>query len=290
MKAEGCSLSRISTGLTIGVGLIWVLAALTVPNAGAQDFLGFLGGTSPFVFPPGLQGEFKVTAIYTGIDQGKQTVPSVGIAWDLKQEFDMTNRYIFADLMVRLKAGRFGLRAHSETREFVGIKISVNDPFRGLSHARLDYSGIRIGADLDLLYYRGARIGINLDANLYRPIFSESIRTMYGGKKIVGDAPTTVGFYVFYTPPVDFYGISGLFEGKARFPLSGTELTDWEVAAGFAGPEAVTGTMAVKFGYRNTSLKFEAVQPIYRSWTLFPTPTIFEATFGGWFGELVYYY
>jgi len=283
MSNSAVSRVKAHAGLILSVAL--VLTVCSVAEVCAQSVPWF-SGQYPLVFLPGLQGEFKCSVIRTGIESGKQVIPSDNISWDLKKDFNMNRQYLFADLMVGLRAGRFGVRAHWETREFVGLDRYQGNPDLPVSTARLEYSGIRVGADVYLFQWRGLRVGINADYNLYRPIFSEGIRTGLGGKKIIGETPTTAGLHVFYGPSVNFYDFSPVLEARCRWPVAGTELTDLEFSAGVNGPDTVLGSVALKFGYRSTSLEFPAVQ----HYNGVQVRTVFDALFTGWFGELAYYY
>ncbi len=266
--------------------LVGVLVLSSLPCARAQGFFGIADPGSPFIFPPGLQGEARVTPTWMKISSGSNSIPSLGIDWSLTDEFDMTRSYLGIDTMLRFGVGRYSIRGHYEPREFVGRTRYRNNPFGNVAEARLDYSGIRVGGDVDFILFYGARFGVDADLDLYRPIFTEAARTDNGGKKIQGESALTWGVHAMYSPDASLYGLSGVVEVRARWPIMGTSVTDLELAAGLRGPESVLGTAALRFGWRSTSLKFHDKQ----SYNNLVVDTEFDAVINGWFGQLVYYY
>lgn len=279
-RRHGC-ISVFTTALITGV-----LVLSSVPCARSQGFFGIADPWSPLIFPPGLQGEARVTPIWIGIDSGNNSIPSLGIHWSLKNSFDMTRSYLFIDTMLRFGVGRFSIRGHYEPREFVGITRFRNNPLLHVADARLDYSGIRVGGDVDFFFGYGARVGANVDLDLYKPIFTEAIQTGNGGKKIQGESALTWGLHATYSPNASIYGVSGVFEVRARWPILGASVTDVELAAGLRGPESVLGAAALRCGWRSTTLEFHGKQTFNDA----VVDSEFDAVLSGWFGQLVYYY
>jgi len=253
---------------------------LSAGNAHAQ-VLGFGNPISPylpFVYLPTLQGEVRATALYVDLDGGKEIVyrtyepPQV---WGLKDDFNMAKPMIVFDTMVRLTAGPFSCRIHYEPRAFLGVSRYPGETIK--SSARLEYSGVRLGGDIDLFRRNGSRVGIDLDYDLYHPVFTEGIRTS-GGKIVEGEAAMTLGVHADYNPAWLYYGMNPIFDVYFRWPMLGTQITDLRIAAGVSFPELVLGTWALKIGYRKTNLDFR------------DSSGRLEATFGGVFAELAYYY
>ena len=286
MVGSGRIRSRTGMSMLIAVLLAGLLAVLSVPTARSQDFFGIADPGSPFIFPPGLQGEARVTPIFIGIIGGSNSIESLGIDWSLRKHFEMTNNSLFVDSMLRFGVGRFSIRGHYEPRDFVGMARYRNIPQAHAAEARLEYSGIRVGGDVDFFLVYGARVGANVDFDLYNPVFTEAIQTNGGGKKIRGESALTWGFHATYSPVASLYGVSGVFEARARWPVLGTSVTDLELAAGLRGPESILGAAALRFGWRRTSLEFNDKQ-LFNGATF---NTHFDAQLSGWFGQLVYYY
>lgn len=266
--------------------LVGLLVISSLPSAIAQGLFGIADPGSPFIFPPGLQGEARVTPIWIGIASGNNSIPALGVDWSLRRQFNMTRDYLFIDTMLRLGVGRFSIRGHYEPREFVARTRFRNNPQLHVADARLDYSGIRVGGDVDCFVVYGLRFGANLDLDLYKPIFTEAVETDNGGKKIQGESAFTWGVHATYSPTASLYGVSGVFEVRARWPILGTSVTDLELAGGIRGPESVLGSAAMRFGWRSTSLDFHDNQ-VYNNMTV---RSEFDVVLSGWFGQLVYYY
>ena len=187
--------------------------------------------------------------------------------------------------MLRVQLSRLSGRLNYEIRDFDG-----NAPFQNVAGqpgagARFTYTGIRLGADLDIFQRNRSRFGVDMDFDLYSPNFTESIQTQ-GGKSITGPAAVTIGIHGVYNPVFCFWGVSTMLEGRVRWPISDTKVTDWELSAGFVSPETMLGTMALKGGYRRTRVQFKDSQLFQNT----GASTDFDITMGGVFGELVYYY
>jgi hypothetical protein len=193
---------------------------------------------------PGLQGEAQVTPILISIAKGENTIPSLGISWRSKENFGMTRDYLYLDTRLRFTVGRFSAWCSYEPREFVGDQNFMNNPSLHSAEARFDYSGIRVGGGVDIFVGYGARVGCNLDFDLYRPIFQEAIQTR-SGKKIRGDSPLTLGAHVAYNPVTNWYGLSGVFEAKARWSVQVATVFDLEVCGGLKAPETILGAWAL---------------------------------------------
>lgn len=276
---------RMRRRLTIAA-LAGAMVLVSLASVNAQGFFGIADPWSPFIFPPGLQGEARITPIWVSLSSGSDRIPSRGINWDLRNHFNMTRSNPFIDLMVRIGLGRYSLRGHYETREFVGSTNFGNDPRRYVADSRLDYTGIRIGGDIDAFLCYGARFGANLDLDLYQPIFTEAVQTPDGGKKIMGESAFTWGLHASYSPTVNVWGLSGTFEARVRWPALGASVTDLELAAGIRGPESILGSAALRFGWRKTTIEFDDSQYYINT----PVYTQFEAELNGLFMQLVYYY
>lgn len=255
------------------------------PLATAQAFYGLTDPWSPVVWPPYFRGELQVKPTWMTLQRGQQTIPSFGISWSLRDQFDLGQTNLFIDTMARFQLSRLSFRVAYEVREYDATSPVVGRPDVPEAEARFSYSGIRIGADFDILQRNITRVGVNVDYDLYNPIFHEAVRTI-GGKQITGEAATTVGIYAVYNPIISWYGVSPIFEGKVRWPVMGSQVTDLELAAGLATPTTVLGTMALKFGYRRTDLAMKAAQRYNNT----AVRTNFDAIMTGWFGELAYYY
>jgi hypothetical protein len=250
----------------------------------AQGFTGLIQPYMPLFWLPSLQGEVRVTPIWIGVSSGNETIPSQGITWNLRDQFGLTQTNFFLDSMVRFQLGRLSFRVEYDPRDFAATKPAVNNPFVEAT-ARLSYSGVRLGGDLDVVQYYRSRLGVNLDYDLFNPVFSETIETI-GGKQIIGNSALTMGFHLVLMPATNLYGVSPVFEARCRWPVSGAEVTDLEIAGGLRSPESILGAVALKGGYRRTNVEFTGFQ-LYNGLVV---STTFDATMSGGFVEMAYYY
>ncbi|MBI5569528.1 MAG: hypothetical protein HY914_06235 [Desulfomonile tiedjei] len=280
----------------------------------AQILSRIAGGASPLMPMPSIMGEAKATPVWSQIEGGNNTLGApINYSWGLRETFGMTRSYLFIDTMVRFQISRVSFRLHYEPREFVGTAHFRHDSTLPKAEARLEYSGIRLGLDFDILQWGRSRIGVDVDYNTYSPVFTEAIQTGHlvlapnptpppdliavpaRGKKMVGETPATFGFHITYIPGWNFYGFAPMAETRCRWPLrflSQTDLTDLEFAVGLKAPETLLGSFAVKGGYRQTNLKWSDNQIFSLTLVDFgvSTPTDLDVTIGNWFGELAYYY
>ena len=273
--------------LIVGVG--GFLFHVGMPSAVAQDFPGLLDAFSPLFSFPRLEAEARVTPIWTSLLYANLVVPSLQVSWDLKDDFALEPNVLFLDSMLRIQVGRFSFRTHYNLRDYKGSTPVTNLPNRPFGEARFDYSGLRLGGDFDVFQWGRSRVGVNMDYDLYAPNFTASINQgnpASAGKQINGTAALTLGMHVVYNPTFSVYGISGIGEARARWPIMGTEVTDWEVSAGLKSAETVLGSVALRSGYRRTSITFHDTE-VYNN---VGASTEFDAAIGGWFGEMVYYY
>ena len=276
MCAERASL--LHKALVMAVLLGFLSACGGVPAASAQ-ILGTGNPNAPFlpfVYLPTLQGEARATMVYMDLISGQEIVPPDKV-WSLKDDFNMAKSVMVLDSFVRLTVGPFSVRILYEPRAFVGVGTNPGHFYGSQSTARLEYSGVRLGGDIDIFRWNGSRVGFDFDYDLYYPIFTEGIRTS-GGKIIQGEAALTLGGHVDFRPTSNYWGMNPIFDANVRWPVLGTQVVDYRLAGGLTFPQTVLGVWALKLGYRKTSLEFR------------DSSGRVETSFGGFFGELAYYY
>lgn len=273
---------RFLTALMVG-GLLWHASA---PPASAQYFYEWLGMITPVFSLSNPKGEIQCRLVYLTIASGTETIPRLNVSRSLRADYGLTSSRLFLDWMARIQAGRFSLRANLDFVDFSGSRPYLNRPGQGRADARFEYSGFRLGGDFDIVQWYESRVGVNMDYDLHNAFFTESIYTSGGGKKLSTPGPITVGAYAVLNPNVNFMGVTGVVEGRARWTVAGPPLTEWEVAAGLRSAETLFGSLAVRGGFRSTSIEFQdnisAINAVY--------PTKVDLVLDGWFGELVYYY
>jgi hypothetical protein len=135
--------------------------------------------------------------------------------------------------------------------------------------------------DFDLFQWNRSRLGIDVDYDLFSPHFTYPTSD-HRSVRLSGGNAATIGFHATYNPLRTLWGVSGIAELRARWPLSDTQVTEWEIAGGIASPTTVIGSWSLMSGYRNTRLGFKEERgSVSRS---------FDGVFEGWFCELAYYY
>ncbi len=294
-KSTPCNMSGPCFACAVSIAIVMFLVGPGLMTGQAQVPAGFINPYSPFVTIPWFQGEVRVTPIWMGVESGKNTFG--GHSWDLRHTFNLTRNCFALDAMVRVQVGPLSLRINGEQRDFVGTVTDKSGAVLPKKESHLEFSGYRSGLDFDFLNRCGARAGVNADYYWYSPFFTEAVITdphyignlRIDGKRISGGNPWTVGIHAACTVPRQFFGAWPVFEARVRWPLkiyTSPEITDLELAAGLRGPGTVLGGLAVRGGYRRTSITFQDAQ-IYHG---VPTQSNFNAVLSGWFGELVYYY
>ena len=283
MGRDSCSCRRFLLG---ALGAVVFLIHGGGSSVTAQGFSGIVNTLSPLVCSPYFQAEFSLQPVWMRVASGRKEIPDLGLSWDLRDDFALVDPGLFLDLNFRVQVRRLSFRFHTSIRDLKGTENYQDLRNQPKAEARLEYSGVRLGADVDIVQWERSRFGVNIDWDQFSPLFSESIQT-HGGSKLVGAPAATFGLHAVYFPPRQFYGVSAVLELRARWPLTGhTTVTDVEISGGLKGPETAIGAVALKLGYRVTSLGFEGGQTYNNR----PVSVKFRTTLDGVFGELVYYY
>jgi hypothetical protein len=267
-----------TSGLAVGVALTlaFLMGSLLTPVS-AEDLPGLTNPHSPLVFPPLFRAEVSAAPIWVTLSSGHVSGADIEHSWDLENVFKLAHRNVYVDFMARLQTGRFSFRAYYEPRDFSGEKHFQDDPNAPMTTARLSWPGVRVGGDIDIAQWQLSRIGVDIDYDLLSATFTESSETE-GGFKMTGGGPLTIGIHGVYNPTATCWGISPMIQFRARWPVSGVELTELMIAAGLRTPETVLGSMAWKSGYRHTLIEFGQNR------------RTLDVTLDGWFSELAYYY
>lgn len=278
-----------------------VLVFILSPGASlcvAQDFPGLANPFSPvFSFPP-LQGEATASLVWMNLLKGKvvSATPAVQLSRDFKDSWGMDPGALFLDAMVRLQVGALSARLNYAMRYFKGDRFKDNiAEASGVNRvAAFDYTGLRIGGDLDVYRCGRSRVGIDMDYDLYHPVFDVTTRqnnnNNWGWSELTGPSALTLGFHVVYNPSYNLYGFSVVAEGRARWTVVGSQVTDWQVSAGLKGPETVLGSVALLTGYRATTISFTDRLTALETNFQAPFRATVDVSMGGWFGEFAYYY
>jgi len=260
----------LSMMMCLGAGL-----SVSFVEPAAAQYYG-LDAFSPMVWLPTLEAEATVRGSWVNLGNGSLTGLSGG---SLRDHFKLNQTAFFVDTTVRLQLGRFSVRGTYEPRDLAAFVPVFPGPD---IEARFSYSGIRIGGDLDIIQWNRTRVGMDIDYDLYSPQFTFPILNAFRARTLRGENAFTMGFHVTYNPLRTLFGLSAIAQFKARWPISGTQVTDWEVSGGLASPTTVIGSWSLQSGYRNTQISFNDYRGL-------PHPR-FDGTIQCWFTELAYYY
>jgi len=273
--------ARVAAVACIGV----IVSQTGIQSATAQS-LGWFDSWSPLVWFPSVEGDVKARLMWVGIGEGSFSGVSLpGSAQDgggLRNTFHLNSEELFLDCAARLQIGRLSARAAYEPRDFVGFRAP------GLGEARISYSGLRLGGDFDIILWNRTRLGVDIDYDLFTPKFVYP--SLFSGTpiaKLSGPNALTIGVHAIYNPLRTVWGASPIVEARARWPIQGSQVTDWEVSGGIASPSTLMGSFSLTAGYRNTRLSYAAGEAT--STVTIRNPR-FEAVFEGWFAEFAFYY
>ncbi len=282
---------------------LWaVLTLLTYAQPGivanAQDSWPFENSFSPLASFPLLRGEAKVIPTFVTFKNGNLNgYYNPDISNELDTGSFSGSSTFFLDLMARLQLSRFSVRGYLEQREFAG-RIHSTPNNSSPWDTNLTYYGIRVGGDVDIFLGNRTRIGFNYDHSFYGPsiTIANATATDKGykdstGRPILiytppwvlnGPQSGTIGCHLIYNPVWDVFGTSAIFEGWAHWPIYGTALSDFEVSGGLKWADTVLGSGSIQGGYRWTNISTQDLSGTGNG--------NLNATWGGVFGEVVYYY
>jgi hypothetical protein len=272
----------------------FLLSFASVQSAGAQNF-GWFNAWSPLTWFPTIEGDVKARLIWVNIASGSFSgisVPgSVSEGGGLQTTFHMNKEELFLDSMVRFQLSRLSVRVSYEQRDFAGFRQP------GLAEARVTYSGLRLGGDFDVIQWNRTRVGIDVDYDFFVPTFFFPLAPPANRvARFTGPNAMTLGFHAIYNPLRTIFGASPIVEFRARWPIQGTQVTDWEISGGLASASTLMGSFSLKAGYRNTQVADSAreintapVTPFDQSRISILSPR-FDVVFEGWFAEFAFYY
>lgn len=270
------------------------LCLTSVQSAGAQNF-GWFDSWSPLAWFPSVEGDVKARLIWVNIGGGSFSgisfPGSVSEGGGLQSTFHLNKEELFLDSMVRFQLSRVSVRVGYEQRDFAGYRQP------GLAETRVSYSGLRLGGDFDVLLWNRTRLGIDMDYDFYVPTFSFPL--LPANNRVAhfsGNNAITLGFHAIFNPVRTIFGASAIAEVRGRWPIQGTQVTDWEISGGVASASTVMGSFSLKAGYRNTQIAYDArsittapVSPLDQSAVSILNPR-FDVVFDGWFAEFAFYY
>jgi len=278
---------RLVTGFLLGA---FFLFGLGVPPVGAQSLFTSLVTGIPLdgieryigpIFPRGGIGSTFRSETGTGFGAAQLQAAKL-VVQDQNQrsiELNLTtvmplekgpHRY---DLYTNLRLWRFGGRAvysNFETRS------------KAANQGKYDFSGLTLGADVDLVQLEWLTIGVCYDYYFYDPKFQGTILGGEGHQRLPlqqpftlglkGDRPSTIGPYIRHVPP-EVLGFPLHLEAYLKCPLQGSKLLQYGFNLVFR-PQIYRFDLACKIGAEVTHLKFDA-EPFFVAQGELPGPIPF---------------
>jgi hypothetical protein len=135
---------------------------------------------------------------------------------------------------------------------------------RRVNGARIDFSGLILGADFDAVQFQWLTLGASIDFYFIDPTLQGKFATNLLDPSgvintatidIIGNRPTTLGAYLRYVPP-EILGFPVHVEAKYKVPLSGSKLTIYGAALAFR-PQIYRFDLSCKLLAEMTHLKFQ---------------------------------
>ncbi|MDQ7783689.1 MAG: hypothetical protein RDU20_12470 [Desulfomonilaceae bacterium] len=214
-----------------------------VGNLLNADFPGAANPGMPLVFPPTFHGEVRARALYLYSQKQRFSNPVLGFSTDLHTDLGFNDEGALIEVTARAQAGRYSFRAHYD--EWLTTFKSGN--------GNLSWPNYRMGLDLDLYHTPTFRFGANCDINWDHPVLNAAPPGMTA-IHVEWDRPATAGVHAAYNP----FGHGGLAltcETRVRWPITeNSRITEFEASGGLKGPETVTGTSALRGGWRYTTI------------------------------------
>jgi hypothetical protein len=187
-----------------------------------------------------------VSAKLTGANQGELNLRSAA-ALD-----EGPLRY---DTYAILRFWRFGAR---------GVYTNAETRSRRVNGARIDFSGLVLGADFDAVQFQWLTLGASIDFYFIDPRFQGIFATNPLDQSgvlttatidLVGNRPNTLGAYLRYVPP-EILGFPVHVEARYIVPLSGSKLTIYGASLAFR-PQIYRFDLSCKLIAEKTHLKFQ---------------------------------
>jgi hypothetical protein len=250
--------------LLVSAGAVPCLAQSYAASLGSALPLGGLESVIGPIFPAsGIGSTFRseLSAGVSGGDvRGAKLVGSQAGEISLRRAF-LDEAPLRFDAYANLRLWRFGFRAKYTNFETRAQHVNL---------AKVDFSGLTLGADVDVVQFPWLSLGACVDFYLYDPILQGPVFSAVRNPnppppslgiqeladvKIVGRQPSTIGGYLRYVPP-EILGYPLHFEAWVKVPfLAGSKLTSFGAALVFR-PQIYRFDVACKLKAENQNLKF----------------------------------
>lgn len=158
----------------------------------------------------------------------------------------------------------------------LGFRAAYNNFTTHAKHvnlAKIDFSGLTLGGDVDVIQFPWLSLGASVDFYLYDPTFQGPVFNLDPNMpsltlEVIGRKPSTVGGYLRYIPP-EILGFPVHVEAWFKAPLGGSKLTSYGGALVFR-PQIYRFDVAAKLRAEKTYLKFSDERTAYPPWSISP--------------------
>lgn len=226
----------------------------TPPVRSVIPWLSYIETYTGPLLPPGpigstFRSEFGAGLATAQLQGAKFIGSSVG-ELDLRTAANLDKGPLKLDVFANFRLWRFGLRldyTDFETRS------------KHRDYGRVDFTGVNVGGDLDLLYHPWAAFGVRADLYYFEPTFRGVLLDPTGNPDLTldvrGQKPATVGPYVRYTPP-EILNAPMQFEIFYNIPLNGARFTSYGMKLAFR-PQIYRMDIAARILLERCHLKFQ---------------------------------
>jgi hypothetical protein len=207
------------------------------------------------IFPTGcLTSTFRSevsTGFFAADLKGAKLIGSSSGELDLRNVSSLDTGPIKFDVAVDLRLWRFGLR---------GCYSNFETRSRHRNFGKVDFSGLNVGGDFDVVQLQWLSLGASLDGFLFHPEFRGVVRDVDSSLfntvtlEVKGSRPWALGTYLRYVPP-EILGFPMHVEAFYKFPVKGARYTTYGLSLVFR-PQIYRFDVAAKMRAQITHLKF----------------------------------
>ncbi len=170
---------------------------------------------------------------------------------DLRGHMGLDDQPFRYDVYGNLRFWRFGLRG-----EYSYLDIKTYHPGR----SGIDVTGLKVGADFDVVQLNWLTVGAALDVNTVGPKLRGRLYTRDLQLELKGSKPYTLGAYIRHVPP-DILGFPLHVEAYFKAPIYGSKLTSYGLALCFR-PQIYRFDLSAKVMAQSMTLFFSGTPDV----------------------------
>lgn len=235
--------THIRTALPAFLLVTILCMAIATPTAQAQVFSSWWGSSPWWDW-----SDFRAHVGYrVFLPRVEGTVEVRGETYDLSEFGIADDPEFFKSLVIEIYFDRLGFRFDvEEDHKFRGrtgddtvtVNPSLSEPYLNAKISELDFSGARMGLDLDIIRYPFARGGINVTYYAEQVKFQDRRSDdPFQWQQYTGSQPLQLGLHGRFIP-VRIRNVPITIQGRFRMPVplvqrpTEAKITEWEVSGG----------------------------------------------------------